>query len=72
MATEVKNTSSLRLQYNRGLDLNNKPMIGSKTYSYLKEAAASDDILAVVEAISNLQKHDLFDAIKIDYTSISE
>lgn len=72
MATEIKNKSSLKLQFNRGLDLNGKPMTGSKTFSNLKENAAADDILAVANALGNLQKHDLYDIIKIDNTSITE
>lgn len=72
MATEIKNSSSLKLQFNRGNDLNGKPIIGSKTFSNLKEEATSDDVLAIANAIGDLQKHDLYDIIKIDYTSISE
>lgn len=71
MATEIKNGSSLKLQFNRGLGTNGKAIIKSKTFSNLKEDASSDDVLAVATAISNLQKHDLYDTIKIDSTSIS-
>ena len=72
MATETRNASSLKLQFNRGLDLNGKDIISTKTLSNLKPDANSDSILEVANAISNLQKHDLYDIIKIDYTSISE
>ncbi|MGL5694038.1 MAG: DUF1659 domain-containing protein [Peptostreptococcaceae bacterium] len=72
MATEIKNNSSLKLQFNRGLDLNGKTMIGSKTFSNLKASAAANDILEVANALGNLQKHDLYDIIKIDSTSITE
>ena len=66
MATEIKNGSSLKLQFNRGLGTNGKVIIKSKTFSNLKEDASSNDVLAVSTAISNLQKHDLYDTIKID------
>ena len=72
MDTEVKNASSLKLQFNKGLDLNGKDIIGTKTFSNLKPDASSDSILEVANSISSLQKHDLYDIIKIDYTSISE
>ena len=72
MATEVKNASSLRLKFNRGLDLNGKDIISTKTLSNLKPDANSDSILEVANALGALQKHDLYDIVKIDYTSISE
>lgn len=71
MATEIKNASSLKLQFSKGLGTDGKPLTGSKTFSNLKEDAASDDVLAVANALANLQKHDLCDVIKIDYTSLS-
>lgn len=71
MATEIKNASSLKLQFSKGLGTDGKPLTGSKTFSNLKEDAASDDVLAVANALANLQKHDLYDVIKIDYTSLS-
>ncbi|MDU2197742.1 MAG: DUF1659 domain-containing protein [Peptostreptococcaceae bacterium] len=54
MATEIKNGSSLKLQFNRGLGTNGKVIIKSKTFSNLKEDASADDVLAVATAISNL------------------
>ena len=47
MATEIKNGSSLKLQFNRGLGTNGKVIIKSKTFSNLKEDASADDVLAV-------------------------
>ena len=54
MATEIKNGSSLKLQFNSGLGTNGKVIIKSKTFSNLKEDASADDVLAVATAISNL------------------
>ena len=71
MATEIKNASSLKLQFNKGLGSNGKAVRGSKTFSNLKESSSADDILSVANAIGELQKHDLYDVVKIDYTSIS-
>ncbi len=54
MATETINASSLKLRFDKGLGENGKALIGSKTYSNLKEDASSDDILAVAKAIEGL------------------
>lgn len=70
MATETINASSLKLRFDKGLGENGKALIGSKTYSNLKEDASSDDILAVAKAIEGLQKHTLYDTLKLDSTSI--
>ena len=43
MATEIKNASSLKLQFNKGLGSNGKAQISSKTFSNLKENATVDD-----------------------------
>ena len=47
MATEIKNASSLKLQFNKGLGPNGKAVMGSKTFSNLKESSSADDILEV-------------------------
>lgn len=45
MATEIKNASSLKLQFNKGLGSNGKAQISSKTFSNLKENATADNVL---------------------------
>ncbi|SCI44397.1 MULTISPECIES: DUF1659 domain-containing protein [unclassified Romboutsia] len=72
MATEMKSASSLKLQFNKGLGTDGKEITGSKTFSNLKEDASPEDVLAVANAFGGLQKHDLYNIVKIDYTSISE
>ena len=71
MAIELQNSSSLKLQFDKGMGTNGKAIIGSKTFHNLKVDAISDDILAVANALSALQKHDLYDVLKLDSTSIS-
>ena len=71
MATELKNNSSLKLQFDKGLGENGKAVTGSKTFSNLKPDANADDVLAVANALANLQKHDLIDVLKLDSTSLS-
>ena len=71
MATVFKNNSSLKLQFDKGLGTDGKSVIGSKTFANLKVDALADDILAVANAIAGLQKHDLYDILKLDSSSIS-
>lgn len=71
MVTEIKNVSSLKLQFNKGLGSNGKAIIGIKTFSNLKEITSTDDVLTVANAIDKLQKQDLYGVVKIDYTSIT-
>lgn len=61
MANFVEMGASLKLKLNRGLDLNGKEMVGTKTFSNLKESASADDVLAVAEALSGLQQHDHYE-----------
>ena len=71
MATVFKNNSSLKLQFDKGLGTDGKAVIGSKTSANLKVDALADDILAVANALAGLQKHDLYDILKLDSSSIS-
>lgn len=68
----TKNLSSLRLYFDEGLDPNSKRIITTKTYSFVDPDAIDDDIMAVANAISGLQKHDLYNVVRIDNTSLSE
>lgn len=71
MATEFKNASSLKLQFDKGLGTDGKALTGSKTFSNLKSDANADDVLEVANSIASLQKHDLYDVLKLDSTSLS-
>lgn len=61
MATLMYNTGSLKLKINKGLDLNGKDIIVTKSFSNVKESASADDMEAVALAIGGLQKHDHYE-----------
>ena len=68
MANFVEMGASLKLKLNKGLDLNGKDMIATKSFSNLKESASADDVLAVAEALAGLQKHDHYETrVSRDY-----
>ena len=54
-------TGSLKLKINKGLDLEGKEMIVTKSFSNVKESASVDDMEAVATAIGGLQTHDHFE-----------
>ena len=59
MATEVMNSSQLRIEYNLGMDFDGKPIYKEKSYNNLKTTATPDDILNVSLAMAGLQQHEL-------------
>ena len=61
MATLMYNTGSLKLKINKGLDLNGKDIIATKSFSNVKESASADDMEAVATAIGSLQKDDHYE-----------
>lgn len=61
MATLMYNTGSLKLKINKGLDLNGKDIIVTKSFSNVKESASADDMEAVALAIGGLQKDDHYE-----------
>lgn len=54
-------TGSLKLKINKGLDLNGKDIIVTKSFSNVKESASADDMEAVATAIGGLQTHDHYE-----------
>lgn len=59
MAIEVMNDSSLRIEYNQGIDENGEPIYKVKNYNNLKTTATPNGIQAVSQAIAGLQQHSL-------------
>jgi type I restriction enzyme M protein len=53
-------------------DVNGDRIIKTKTLTNIKSSASNDDIMAVVNAISNLQKHTLSATNRVDNSSLSE
>ena len=68
---EIKESSSLKLKFDCGLGEDGKALIRSRTYSNLKPDAAAVDVYNVALALESLQKHDLYEVIKQDNTSLS-
>ena len=61
MANLTYITGSLKLKINKGLDLNGKDIIITKSFSNVKESASADDMEAVALAIGGLQKDDHYE-----------
>lgn len=66
------NASSIKVKFDHGTDLNGDRVIKTKTFSSIKSDATDDNIMAVVNAISGLQKHTLSSTNRIDNSSLSE
>ena len=49
-----------------------KRVFKTKTYSSIKAGALSDDIMSVVAALADLQKHGLVGTNRIDNSSLAE
>lgn len=66
------NLSSVKLVFDKGVDLNGDSIRKNKTYSSVKPEASNDDIMAVVEALVGLQEHSHISTNRIDNTSLSQ
>ena len=68
----IANTSSIKVKFYHGEDLNGKPIVKTRTYSSVKPKTSSEDIVTVITAIANLQQHTLTGLNRIDNTSLSQ
>lgn len=68
----TKNLSSLKLYLNKGLDENSKEIKGTKTFSFVDSAASDQNLLDVANAIANLQKHEVYNIVRLDNSTLSE
>lgn len=66
------NASSIKVKFDQGSDLNGDRKIKTKTYSSIKSSASNDNIMAVVNSLTGLQKHTLSSTNRIDNSSLSE
>ena len=66
------NVTSVKVKFDQGTYLNGDRIIKTKTFSSIKSAASNEDIMAVVNAIVNLQQHTLSAVNRIDNSSLSE
>ena len=61
MANLTYMTGSLKLKINKGLDINDKDIIVTKSFSNVRESASAEDMEAVATAIGSLQKDDHYE-----------
>ena len=61
MATFNSTSCSMKIRIDKGIDIDTeKQVFKSKTYSNLKTSALADDVLAVGEALANLEGIEVF------------
>ncbi|MBU5337263.1 DUF1659 domain-containing protein [Intestinibacter bartlettii] len=68
----TKNLSSLKLYLNKGLDENSKEIKGTKTFGFVDSAASDQNVLDVANVIANLQKHEVYNIVRLDNSTLSE
>ena len=68
----TKNLSSLKLYLNKGLDENSKQITGTKTFNYVDSEATNQNVLDVANAIAALQKHEVYNIVRLDNSTLSE
>lgn len=68
----TKNLSSLKLYLNKGLDENSKQITGTKTFNFVDAEANNEDLLEVANLIANLQKHDVYNIVRLDNSTLSQ
>lgn len=67
-----KQVGTLKLYLDKGLDVNSKPIKGTKSFAMLKPAATNQNVYDVAMALANLQKHEVYDIKRLDRTLLSE
>lgn len=67
-----KQVGTLKLYLDKGLDVNSKPIKGTKSFAMLKPAATNQNVYDVAMALANLQKHEVYDIKRLDKTLLSE
>lgn len=67
-----KNLSSLKLYFDKGVDINSKRIMGTKTYSFVDPEAVDQNLMDVANALAGLSKYTLYNVVRIDNTSLSE
>ncbi|AZB42579.1 DUF1659 domain-containing protein [Bacillus sp. FJAT-42376] len=70
MAQTILIDRQLRLVYDLGLNKEGKQVFKSKTYSNVKPAADSDQLMAAALILSGLQQYPLFAAERLDVNEI--
>lgn len=65
------NDSSIKLQYDCGLDEKGNNIIKRKTLSKVKHDATNEDIFAITQSISKLQKDPISEVVRQDNKTLS-
>ncbi|WP_027701360.1 DUF1659 domain-containing protein [Metaclostridioides mangenotii] len=68
----TKNSSSIKLSLDCGIDEKGKTIVRSKSFNNLKFDALDDDIYKIVESIMSLQDFNLLQVNKIDNATLSK
>ena len=67
-----KYLSSLKLYLDKGLDQNSKQIKATKTFGFVDPAATNQNVLDVANAIAALQKHEVYNIVRLDNSTLSE
>lgn len=67
-----KNLSSLKLYFDKGVDINSKRILGTKTFGFVDPEAVDQNLMDVANALAGLSKYTLYNVVRIDNTSLSE
>ncbi|WP_024621002.1 DUF1659 domain-containing protein [Metaclostridioides mangenotii] len=68
----TKNSSSIKLSLDCGIDEKGKTIVRSISFNNLKFDALDDDIYEIVESIMSLQDFNLLQVNKIDNSTLSK
>lgn len=68
----TQNLSSLKIYFDKGLDLNSNRVLGTKTFNFVDPEANDQALMDVANALAGLQQYDLYNVVRIDNTSLSE
>ncbi|MEW9077265.1 DUF1659 domain-containing protein [Terrisporobacter glycolicus] len=66
------NASSVKVKFDHGTDLNGDRIVKTKTFSSIKSGASNENIMAVVNALVEMQQHTLSGTNRVDNSSLSE
>ena len=66
------NASTIKVKFDHGLDINGDRVVKTKSFNSIKYQATNEDIIEVINAISNLQQHSVIATNRVDNSSLSE
>lgn len=72
VVVSTPNASSVKVKFDHGTDLNGDRIVKTKTFSSIKSGASNENIMAVVNALVDMQQHTLSGTNRVDNSSLSE